>query len=223
MPVCSELVANGICHRPHCPDSHDVHRCETCRRLFPSLAELRQHEITPLHLRRVVQQERREAGQSRPVHCTICDVYLSAPSIYTQHSRGRRHINHLGDRKDPGPLEVDLLPGTQPCDICETIIPDYLWEKHLKGRRHAGALSYTTLESALVDTERDKNGVVVAGGESEIDFGVLEANTTRTHEYKVLIENTGASPTILQARLSSGLGNAPSHMYVDLLRCTRKT
>ncbi len=206
--ICAQILTSGACHIQGCTAWHDVHTCQICRIVFKSDRQLQVHSKGGKHLHRVRQDERRLAGLSQPVQCTLCQVTLTNAQIYTQHARGRRHraaLQRLGLKTDPGPEELDTPPGSVHCDTCNRYIPAPHWNSHIRHRRHLNAQGYVALKGALEQSEQDKNGVVVSDGEAVIDFGVVDIQSHSIQSIRNLsLENTNPTDVILrEARISS--------------------
>lgn len=206
--ICAQIMTGGACHIEGCTAWHDVHTCQICRTLFTSDQQLQVHTRGVKHLHRVRQNERRLAGLSQPVQCTVCRVPLNSSHIYAQHARGRRHQAALQDQdleNDPGPEELDTPHGTVHCDTCNAYIPFSHWNSHIRLQRHLDAQGYVALKGALEQSEQDKNGIIVSDGKAVIDFGVVDIQSRSIESLRVLsLENTNPTDVILrEARMSS--------------------
>lgn len=207
--ICDEIYAHGVCHRENCPYSHDIYSCQTCRSVFETTEGYESHLNTVFHKRKVLQAEKRAAGLSLPVTCTVCSVDIPSAPNYVQHSRGRRHLKNMQEQgltTDPGPEEIDVPRNQTRCDTCATNILSQLFDKHLKGRRHISALHFNSLQGAIDDSEKDKNGIDVTP--ETVDFGFVNEprNSNATWSKKLVVQNTNVTGTqIIEARLSSQL------------------
>ena len=207
--ICDEIYAHGVCHRENCPYSHDIYSCQTCRVVFETTEEYDRHLVTKKHQQKMLQATKRAAGISIPVTCTLCSVDLYSAAFYTQHSRGKRHARNMQQQGlvvDPGPLEIDVPSHSTRCDTCATNIPTHQLANHLKGRRHANALHFGTLQGALDESEKDKNGIDVTP--ETVDFGFVNEprNSNATWSKKLVVQNTNVTGIqIIDARLSSQL------------------
>ncbi|KAI5120593.1 hypothetical protein M0805_008071 [Coniferiporia weirii] len=210
--LCDELLSRGVCSRSDCPYSHDVFNCQVCRVVYETGPEYEKHLSSVFHHRRVIKDEKRQAGTSQPVLCTVCSVDLSSVTLYEQHSRGRRHLRALRDNgliEDPGPEELDVPRNCTRCDICSTNILTKFWDSHVNGLRHKNATKFTSLKGALDESEQDKNGIVLT--EDRLDFGVLDynADTAATKSRIIDFQNTNSTSIILV------------HAYVSSQRTSR--
>ena len=108
---------------------------------------------------------------------------------------------------DPGPEELDALDYTKRCDVCQTAIPQRDWNNHVNGARHRNATAFVALKSALDESEKDKNGIVITGvnDDSDINFGLLEYGTGPVRSRKTItISSTNATAIdFVEARISS--------------------
>lgn len=177
--ICEDFLNEGVCHRSNCPYSHEVLPCQTCKMVFYNASAYEIHMRSALHDRRVNKEARRNAGVSQTVLCTVCNVEISSSRLYAPHAAGRQHVQKLAaagftSATDPGPEEVDVPKNCIRCDVCCTNIPKFLWKRHQKGQRHHEASKFTTLKSALDDSERNKNGVAISNYDGAIDYGFIE-------------------------------------------------
>ncbi|TDL24428.1 P-loop containing nucleoside triphosphate hydrolase protein [Rickenella mellea] len=180
---------------------------------FPSKEKLVWHESAKIHQRRTDQHRKRLSGASKPVRCTLCAVDLMAASGYGQHARGKSHRRRLEEQglnpgEDPGPEELDGVPGTQHCEICNASIPLHMWERHIDGRRHLRSKGFVMLQSGLEESERDKNGVAVSNGDGGLNFGLLECTDRHGVAYNfdrtMSVQNNNTTAIILaDARVTS--------------------
>jgi helicase MOV-10 len=209
--VCDQLYAHGVCHREDCPYSHDIHSCQPCRAVFETAQAYEQHIRTVNHRSKVLQAEKRAAGLVLPVACTVCSVDLSDANIYRQHARGRRHrkkMEEQGMTTDPGPEEIDIPRNCTRCDTCASNILTRDFQKHLNSQRHQKAIQFSTLQGAVDESEKDKNGVDVSP--EDINFGYVNEITRghATYPITLVIQNTNVTAILLvEVRLSSQLAS----------------
>ncbi|KAI0344525.1 P-loop containing nucleoside triphosphate hydrolase protein [Trametopsis cervina] len=206
--ICEAILAHGVCPRENCPDSHDVFNCQTCRVVFQR-NDYEKHLTTNFHKQKVLQAQRREAGLSLPVACTVCSVDISGAPQYQLHAQGRRHKKKMAEQGldvDPGPEEVDVPSNCTRCDTCSSNVLTRDFEKHINGRRHSKAVEFNRLRGALDESEKDKNGVDVSP--DTIDFGLVAESSNRnaTWSQTVTVHNSNVTAVnVVEARLFSRL------------------
>lgn len=205
--VCDQIYSNGVCHRENCPFSHDVHTCQTCRQVFETDALFQTHLTTAFHKQKALQEQKRRAGLNLPVLCTVCSVDLCTAAQYQPHSRGKRHMRLMreqGLQSDPGPEELDIPRNCTRCETCSTNVLTRDWAQHIRGQRHTKASTFITLQGAIDESEKDKNGIVISP--DDLDFGFLDAPQSRKSGWSkvVSVENTNVTAVqLVEARLSS--------------------
>ena len=206
--ICDQLLDKGVCHRHNCTLSHDVFHCQVCRVVYTTSVEYEAHFQSLFHGRRVRQDERRRAGLSQPVLCTVCPVQLSSASVYRQHTFGRRHQTRMAETGivlDPGPEELDVIDHTKRCEVCQAIIPTSRWNQHVVGLRHRNASQYVTLKNALDEAQKDKNGISIIDADEALNFGVLEVSQDAARYQKsFMVSNSNMTEIrFINARISS--------------------
>lgn len=220
--VCDEFAASGICSRDNCPFSHDLFGCDTCRQVFETAAKYDQHLTTQFHKKKVLQEERRRAGIAQPVSCTVCSVDLPTETqYYSIHILGKRHRRNMQDQglvNDPGPEEQDTPRNHTRCDICFTNILTRDWDKHRRGRRHAAATKFNTLQGALEESEKDKNGLAISPDELDFEFVAESPSHNAIWSMTLTIHNTNATDLqLMDTRLSSQMTSRASSTYVPAI------
>lgn len=124
-------------------------------------------------------------------------------------------MQEQGLESDPGPEELDVPRNQTRCETCSTNIPTRDWEKHVRGRRHAGATRFNILQGALEESEKDKNGLIISP--EELDYGFVAESPSRKEVQltTLVIHNTNATDLhLMEARLSSQMTSRTTKMYV---------
>jgi hypothetical protein len=156
--------------------------------------------------------EKAESSASYPVQCSLCSVPLVHAASYQLHTEGKKHCRamaRLGLTTDPGPEEAGLetLALSKQCDVCQSSVPSEVWGLHLNGLRHRRAAAFVSLRRALDESEKDKNGIVITGVESdlEVDYGLLEYSAAGVCGTKTItVMNSNATPIdFVEVRISS--------------------
>jgi hypothetical protein len=109
--------------------------------------------------------------------------------------------------------EGGVARNTVVCEICHLFIPRSAWERHLATAGHQRRKSFISFQVALEEAGKDKNGVVIAHGETAlVDFGVLDINSPSPSvtSLPIIINlTTRTGVRLMEHRISSSIGRHP--------------
>lgn len=149
--------------------------------------------------------------------CDFCNVVCTSAATYSSHLRGKKHRKNLRVaelRASQPELTADdneAPPGFRLCDLCDAIIPEETWVRHMNGVRHRNKERFFAFKSVTQEAERDKHGVTVSHQDG-IDFGIIELrDAQRGAEVTLTLKTTVPSSHI--SVLETNLFSASSRGY----------
>ncbi|CAE6393339.1 unnamed protein product [Rhizoctonia solani] len=217
MPVCSELLAHGVCRTDLCTASHVLDFfCSSCNIICDSELTFKAHLGGRKH----------RAAIKTPTltSCLVCSVVLPNFNPYTlnQHSQGNAHQRRLFQLEiAPDPwytiTEVETSIHSIRCDTCNQNVPRGAWTLHTSKDSHVRRSRVANFQSVLRESEKDKHGVEVSHGVgtnsidagAEVDFGTIDPSSLQEVKKVVTLRlNTPANIVLDSVRLASSAGRS---------------
>ncbi|QRW27114.1 helicase domain-containing protein [Rhizoctonia solani] len=201
MPVCSELLAHGVCHTDLCTASHILDFfCSSCNIICDSERTFKSHLGGRKH----------RAATKTP---TLSNC------LHSQGSAHQRRLSQLDVTPDPWytVTEAEAPINSIRCDTCNQNIPRTVWASHISKDSHIRRSRVANFQSVLRETEKDKHGVEVSygvgtnstDGGAEVDFGTIDPNNAQEIKKVVTLRlNTPADITLNSTRLASSAGRS---------------
>ncbi|KAF8744302.1 P-loop containing nucleoside triphosphate hydrolase protein, partial [Rhizoctonia solani] len=184
MPVCSELLAHGVCHTDLCTASHILDFfCSSCNIICDSERTFKSHLGGRKH----------RAATKTPTlsNCLVCSVILPNSNPYTlnQHSQGSAHQRRLS--------QLDVTPDPwYTVTEAEAPINSIRFLRETEKDKHGVEVSHGV-------------GTNSTDGGAEVDFGTIDPNKAQEIKKVVTLRlNTPADITLNSTRLASSAGRS---------------
>jgi helicase MOV-10 len=132
-------------------------------------------------------------------------------SLWEQHTQGRIHLGNAASKgvsADVAPQPPTTTSSETACDLCQIMVHNRFWDKHLESSKHKSREQFTRYMAAVEQSETDKNGVVVEGS---FDFGFIDPAVGQAgKEITVTIKTSQPSSksVLLEAKLASAQGRS---------------
>lgn len=204
---CPNVLANGSCDDEACKYSHQILNCEVCTLVFSSGTEYQVHLATDKH-------RNRASGNFIVSYCHVCQANITGGQrSWKQHVTGRKHISQAATLRLPPNVEPQMATSTSRetfCELCQTMTPNFAWERHLKNFRHISRQTFARYKTAVEEAEADKHDVTVEG---VFDFDVVAPQIAQGGIQKMATIKTTQPFTkcrLLSFKLASSQGARPS-------------
>lgn len=197
--ICPVLESRGACSDTSCPYRHDVHICEDCGVVCPSLAIYQVHLGSKRHISQI-------SGAKTYLRCYVCKVNFLGPKEWTKHvsSPGhRKKTSRQGLSATIEPEEAAATSRSEYCGLCREFVSRTIWTQHTQTKKHRRKEGFATFKGTLEEGERNKHGVTVSDG---LNFGIIEPVNAQTGtRVRFNIETTVPASRIrvVEAKLSS--------------------
>ncbi|CAE6410220.1 unnamed protein product [Rhizoctonia solani] len=216
MPICSELLAHGVCRTELCTASHVLDFfCSSCNIICGSESTFKSHLAGRKH----------RAATKTPTltTCLVCSVVLpnSNPHTLSQHTQGSAHqrrLSQLDNAPDPwySITDAELPAHLIRCDACNQSIPHKIWAQHISKDSHIRRSKVANFQSVLRETENDRHGVEVSHGASAdstdssagVNFGTVDPSSANEVKKVITLRTTTANIILSTARLASRAGQS---------------
>jgi helicase MOV-10 len=132
---------------------------------------------------------------------------------FEKHIQGRNHqfkASSKGVSPEVIPQPATTTSSSTACDLCQIMVQNFCWVRHLSGQKHISREQFTQYMTAVELSETDKNGVVVEG---PFDFDFIDplvAQAGKTTIVNIKTPQPFSKSVLLQAKLASAQGNAVS-------------
>ncbi|KAH6909394.1 RNA helicase [Coprinopsis sp. MPI-PUGE-AT-0042] len=198
---CPTFVATGQCSSVGCRYNHSILTCDPCGFLAADTNAYQLHVRSHRHRLTLSGQK----TQTQLVQCPLC---TSNVPDWGLHVKGKKHLKRakkMGVSPDVTPVQAAATLEFAFCELCNLQVDHDMLAKHTQSRRHKGRQRFMQYRAVLDEAEKDKNGLVVEGGQ---DLGYLDpASTEGKLSFRINIKHTGpGKSTLREANLLSQHG-----------------
>jgi len=113
---------------------------------------------------------------------------------WASHKAGSNHLKQAirkGASPDVDPEEGANDQGQKYCQLCKLAVENSKWVRHKRGTWHLKRKDFAAYQAALVDAERDKNGISTNG---KLGFGIVDfTKTKKTVTRPIVLKATAAN------------------------------
>lgn len=197
--TCPHLNSQGSCSNSSCPYNHDIHVCEDCGVVCPTLSNYRSHIGSKRHKRQL-------SGANTFLRCHVCKVNIRGPQEWTKHISSGGHqkkAKRQGASPAVEPEEAASTSKSEYCNLCRQFVSRTVWAQHARSSGHKRKEKFVAYKATLEEAEKNKHGVIVSDG---LDFGIISpSNAQKGVSVHFTMETTVPTSRIriIGAKLSS--------------------